>query len=472
MNLHVLSFTLLTTLLAIKPNIYKPLGDVKIEKNAVRRNQAGTFQQSPFSPNRPAGRARFPERQAGQRGAYTPNFGPATPAATAMVGKTTTFASAAAYPWAGKQASTESAPHVLVATVMTTITKYAVLTSTLTNNIIELMTTTQTETETLTRHSTRTIQVISTQTTKFTITRTSTETETTTQYELVPYTITEIETMTKTIENVVLTTFTIPASTIHKTLWSTSTLLAATVTLTEVMQPFVETVATETWTVYATSTVNSVKTVTVEAPVPQRKIEPEVRSGPILYDYDPLLDYYDGIDGLDTLDGLNVEGDYDYEDIEGYSLLEGESSIEALDSAELPQEDEPVEASNGVVDEEDAISEAITDISGDGSLSIVADINNYPLSEPISEDVTIAELSIGDDPDSVIKFSNLDNNVFDNFDELPSGAVILEDDDFVHHNEVAIVGNEDAQAQQRVQQAIKLSPFNAAVCKTPTGVYG
>jgi hypothetical protein len=160
---------------------------------------------------------------------------------------------------------------------MTTITKFAVLTSTVTNNIIELITRTETETESITRHSTRTIQIVSTSTTRLTVSTTETRTVTSTTYSLVPYTITEVETQTRTIENVILTTFTIPASTIHKTHYSTLTQSAHTVTMTELLQPMIETVATET--VFATTTVTtaSVETVTVkvDVPIPVKLVEEE-----------------------------------------------------------------------------------------------------------------------------------------------------------------------------------------------------
>lgn len=174
-------------------------------------------------------------------------------ASTATPTPTATIAAAAVnWPWsnagggAGGGSTGTEQPHVLVATVLTTITKYSVLMSTVTANYLEIRTETTTETETMTRHSTRTIQVVSTQISKFTLTKTTTETDTTTEYSLVPFTITEVETMTETYENVILTTYTIPASTILKTVWSTSTLPAATVKMTEYLQPLIETVSTET----------------------------------------------------------------------------------------------------------------------------------------------------------------------------------------------------------------------------------
>lgn len=223
------------------------------------RNAAGTFQPARRVAGASAGRkptlTRDQQQVASENNPMV-NFQRARMAAAAAAAakEKTTIASIADWPWSGRQtASTaEHAPTVLVATVMTTMTKYAVLISTITTSIVELITSTTTETETLTRHSTRTIQTVTTVTNRLTTTRTNTSTETSTEFQLVPYTVTEVETLTETTEKVLLTTFTMPASTLHKTHWSTWTQPAATVTLTQALQPIYETVGTETTTVYST----------------------------------------------------------------------------------------------------------------------------------------------------------------------------------------------------------------------------
>lgn len=164
-----------------------------------------------------------------------------------------------------KTTSTTAGPQVLVATIMTTITNYSTIYSTTTNNIYQTLTSFRTESTTITRHSTRTIQLTTTETTKTTITRTSTETSTTVEYSLVPFTITEVETKTETTESLTISTYVVPASTIHSTVWKTTTPPASTLVITEFMQALIDTTVTEYATITQTATVEVAPTEVDEA---------------------------------------------------------------------------------------------------------------------------------------------------------------------------------------------------------------
>lgn len=328
-----ISFVLVGIFLQIldahRPNIYNDYYDQEpeaFEKNALPRNPvggrgsplpkssqavgghnvAGTFQRgAPFSGNR--GAAAGGARQPAPRGQFQPNF-------ANQVATKTAAPPVADWPWSGKASQQEAAPQVLVATIMTTITKFAVLTSTVTNNIVELITQTETETEMITRHSTRTVQVPTTLTQRFTLTKSFTETETSTTFSLVPFTITEVETQTRTIENVILTTFTMPASTLHKTIFSTLTETAKTVTMTEYLQPLIETIAVETIMMTETITSAAVRTVTVEIEK-QPLVKMEEVSNQIEYNYEDDLnsqeyqEYFDEYYGSqnDNVEEVNAE---------------------------------------------------------------------------------------------------------------------------------------------------------------------
>jgi len=298
---------------------------------------------------------------------------------------------------------------------MTTITKFAVLTTTLTNNIVELLTSTETETETVTRHSTRTVQVVTTQTNRYTFTKSITETETSTTFSLVPYTITEVETMTRTIESTILTTFTIPASTIHKTIFSTVTEKGKVTTMTEYLQPLIETIATETIMATETKTTATTETVimTVHVPVAKQETEPEIEGDYRIYDYDPVLleDLYDeSIDqaGVETVMQVEIEQD-------GFEI---EADEEEMVEASNPEE--TMETVQGD-DEEDAST----------PMTISADINDYPVSQSIMQEE------------------------FEFVSQLPSGAELLNGDD-------SMETGQEAPADTKIIAAIQRSPFMAA----------
>lgn len=361
------------------------------KSNPAGHNAAGTFQRgTPFSGNR--GAAAGGAKQPAPRGQFQPNF--------ANQVATKTAAPVADWPWSGKAPQQEAAPQVLVATIMTTITKFAVLTSTVTNNIVELITQTETETEMITRHSTRTVQVPTTLTQRFTLTKSFTETETSTTFSLVPFTITEIETQTRTIENVILTTFTMPASTLHKTIFSTLTESAKTVTMTEYLQPLIETIAVETVTQTETFTSSAVRTVTVEVEkTPQAKIEEPVDQ--LEYNYEDDLNSQEYQEFFDQYYGSQ-------EDILEEELVSSVPIQEETVKSE-PLETESVEQENSLVE----VSESH------------ADLNSYPVSQ---------------------EEQHLE---FEFVSHLPSGADVIE------------VEAPKPVAEERVLAAIQHSPFMA-----------
>jgi len=447
MKLSLLLLGALHQILCAKPNIYQTGKRDKndsqfvhgvVEKNAIppqRRavNEAGTFQQqlqqqqqSGIRANRVAGNNPIQRQNAG-RAQFSPNFGGA---GTSTAAPKTTLAVAADWPWSGRQAPTEaSSPQVLVATVMTTVTKFAVLTSTVTNNMIELITRTETETEMLTRHSTRTVQVVTTSTSRMTLTNTETRTETSTTYSLVPYTITEVETQTRTIENVILTTFTIPASTIHKTHFSTIVQSAQTVTMTEFLQPMIETIATETLIETQTVTTASVQTVTVKVEVPVTvTVVPEPEDGRVFLSPSQFEELFDSDLQADVPLPSATEVIADV--AEPIQALEAESELEGYpsDGQEMltdADQEWPVDGSFSA-----------QELQEDEDLSHYADLNDYPVAQ--------------DEQEATFEFVS----------RLPSGAEIL-DYENTNLEEQPQVEAAKIAPDRHVQAAMQQWPFMA-----------
>lgn len=389
------------------------------EKNALPRafaQRAGAAELAfPKPPPRSPGN-RLAGQEAPRRGQYSINLGGPTAAPK------TTAAVQVDWPWSGRSAPTE-APQVLVATVMTTITKFAVMTSTVTNNIIELLTRTETETEFFTRHSTRTVQVITTSTTRLTHTTTQMKTETSTIFSLVPYTITEVETLTRTIENVILTTFTIPASTIHKTHFSTLTQSAQTVTMTEFLQPMIETIGVETVMMTETVTTASVETVTVTLepppqPLPLKLINQQLPSQEAVEadfeEVSPSL-FERLLEGNipDIVDAETAQYNGDEEAPEESWYLDG--SFTAVPEEVLEENNEPIDDPEVNAEEE------------------------YPSAEPVQEED------------------------FEFVSELPTGAEVLGEDNAEEDQEQPSDSAQiEPEVQRRVQAAIQQWPFMAA----------
>lgn len=187
-----------------------------------------------------------------------------------------------------KPSTTKAAPPVLVATLFTTITEYSMITSSFTTSIVEVYTKTEIERETLTRHSTRTIQITTTRISSTTLTTTSTESTTLTEYSLVPFTVTEKETKTETREKLLISTLTLPQITLSETILKTTTLPVVTRTFTEYLQALTEATVTSYGTVTVTATSVSVlhtAFVTVTTTVDIKEVEATL---------EPIIEYLNG----------------------------------------------------------------------------------------------------------------------------------------------------------------------------------
>jgi hypothetical protein len=199
-----------------------------------------------------------------------------------------------------KPSTSKAAPPVLVATLFTTITEYSLITSSFTTSIVEVYTKTETERETLTRHSTRTIQITTTRISSTTLTTTSTESTTLTEYSLVPFTVTEKETKTETREKLLISTLTLPQITLSETIMKTTTLPVVTKTFTEYLQALTEATVTTYGTVTVTATSVSVLhtafvTVTTTVDIKEAEVTLE-----------PIIEYLNGENAVSKVEEPEV----------------------------------------------------------------------------------------------------------------------------------------------------------------------
>lgn len=195
-----------------------------------------------------------------------------------------------------KPSTTKAQPAVLVATLYTTITEYSLITSSFTTSIIQVFTKTETERETLTRHSTRTVQITTTRISSTTIVSLTTVPTTLTEYSLVPFTVTERETKTETREKLLISTLTLPQITLTETTIKTTTLPVVTRVFTEYLQALTEATVTSYGTVTVTATSISVlhtAYVTVTTTVDSLETDNAL---------EPIIEYLNGDNATDKIE--------------------------------------------------------------------------------------------------------------------------------------------------------------------------